>query len=248
MKKLIFVSCLCSVLLLSGCGAQYEIKPTGTNDTTEIGYFEVPVEYTTESMTTETEVKETTLEDMQNSAIARKTAFEALLDSADLYIDMQRVRTYGESVESAQLVCGYTANDDVYYAAYNAAGEQLQEVYGNGDTVYLLDHIEKKRMETTRDTYRFCNRAVLKNSCVFKDVKYIKTYDDTINDRALVCDEYTMDDTVVRYYYDTAGNLIVLRVTTVEDDVNTLFNELKTYVETDLWTKYADYEIVQLID
>lgn len=251
MKYKRYIACLCSVLLLCACGKSYEIKPTGTNDTTEAGYFEVPAQYRDGSVSFETVaeniVTDTNAKDTESIARERKAAFEDIFNSSNLYVDVQRVRTYGESTESARIVCAYTENDDVYYAAYNANDEKVQEVYGNTMTVYLVDTSAKKRKETERTNYKYCDKQVLCDMFTYKDIEYIATYADVLEDRELICDEYKTTDSVVRYYYDTAGNLIILRTTTETDDTNTLFRELKTYVDETLFNTYEDFDVEKLI-
>lgn len=225
---------LCISALCSGCGKAYDVKPIGTNDTTVIGTYEIPAEYTS---VTEVTVEETGKQEKE-VALKRKENFENLFANNTLTVDITKVKTVEDTVTQAHFLCVYD-DTKVYFATYDTEDNLVQEIVGENDTVYSINPETKEYVSVLRDEYKLCDKEVLKQAYTKEDMHYVCTYVDVINKRELNCDEYTVGSNTVRMYYDTADNLIIYRETNDTEDVTTLFNVLTSIIETDFWDVYT---------
>lgn len=248
-------ACGMMLAMLSGCGADYVVKPSGTNENAVNGTFVVPERYKKGNIDVQNDIEQTESSDNATevlsdaeSAEKRKVAFEDIFNSETLYMSMDRMRSYGESSEEAKMIAAY-ADNKAYFAMYNSNDVIVQEVLSEGDTAWLIDRELSKRLETEKSTYKYCDMQTLRDMFVLTDTEYVKTFEDSIEGKTLLCDEYSSGDTVIRYYYDTAENLILLRVNTDNDEIITLFSELTTYISEDFWEMgLDDYVTEQLIN
>lgn len=227
----IIISILC-ILSLAGCSTNnYQEMPSGTNETAAMT-IAVPEQYKyvtndNEAVVTESENTEVENTDDKDGASARLSAFETKLQQETCYVSLKKVKTIGESVEQVDLdVCYYPEGS--WYKQYNSKGELLEYVMSDADGEYLIDDIDKTVYTAEKGTFRLSTQANFNSNYIITGVTYTRTVNEDFEDNTLICDIYGAPDKTYKYYYDIAGNLVVLRIEDNDNvDVYTLFKQIR---------------------
>jgi hypothetical protein len=246
----VLISILC-ILSLAGCNTKnYQEMPSGTNETAAMT-IAVPEQYkygTTDTDTDDTESENIQVDDTytKEAASARLSAFETKLQQETCYVSLKKVKTIGESVEQVDLEVSYYPEGS-WYKSYNSKGELLEFVMSDSDGEYLIDDVGRTVYTAEKGTFRLSTQANFNSNYIIKDTTYKRTVNEDFEDSTLICDIYVSTDKTYKYYYDTAGNLVVLRIEDNDNvDVYTLFKQIRN-LEVDTVKRPTEYVIQKYI-